>query len=193
MSGMHGLGRLFDIGLAVSPVDINTSDAATGKRISMSGHTGVTIVAVTGTGGANDLVFDLQQHTAYTGGTSKDLEIDSSAGIATTTETSFYHIKAETDLDNDEAWVKVPVTTGASTTSEVTVVGATYGAMQKLVAIYVAADQLADGYTHFSVNVACTTSTAQLIAVLYFPHDLAVQRAPVNRPNLLNPGAANAA
>lgn len=192
MAGMHGLGRLFDIGLAVAPVDINTSDAATGLRISMQGATGCTIVAVTLAGGANDLVFDLRQHTAYTGGTSKDLEIDSSAGIATTTETAFYHIKAETALDNDESWVKVPITTGASTTSEVTVVGATYGTQQKLVAIYVSADQLADGYTHLSVDVSCTTSTSQILAVLYILHDLAVQRAPANLPNLLRPGAANA-
>jgi len=192
MAGMHGLGRLFDIGLAVAPVDINTSDAATGKRISMQGATGITIVAVTLAGGADDLVFDLQQHTAYTSGTSKDLEADAAGGIAGTTETSFYHIKAETALDNDESWVKVPITTGASTTSEVTVVGATYGAMQKLVAIYVSADQLADGYTHLSVNVACTTSTSQLLAVLYIVHDLASQRTPANLPNLLRPGAANA-
>jgi hypothetical protein len=189
---MHGLGRLFDVGLAVAPVDINTSDAATGKRISMSGASGVTVLVVTGTGGADDFVIDLQQHTAYTGGTSKDLEADTSAGVAGTTETSFYHIKAETALDNDESWVKVPVTTGASTTSEVTVVGATYGAQQKLVAIYVSADQLADGYGWFSVNIACTTSTSQLIAVLYLAHDLASQRAAANLPNLLNPGAANA-
>lgn len=192
MAGMHGLGRLFNLGVAVAPVDINTSDAATGKRLDMSGATGVTVVAITGTGGADDLVFDLQQHTAASGGTSKDLEADTAAGVAGTTETSFYHIKAETALDNDEAWVKVPVTTGASTSSEITVVGATYGTQQKLVAIYVSADQLADGYRWFSVNVACTTSTAQLLAVLYLVHDLDSQRAPVNLPNLLNAGAANA-
>jgi len=192
MAGMHGLGRLFDIGVAVAPVDINTSDAATGKRIDMSGMTGVTVVALTLAGGADDLVFDLQQHTAASGGTSKDLEADTSAGVAGTTETAFYHIKAETALDNDEAWVKVPVTTGASTSSEVTVVGATYGTQQKLVAIYVSADQLADGYRWFSVNVACTTSTSQLLAVLYIAHDLASQRAAANLPNLLNRGAANA-
>ncbi len=192
MAGMHGLGRLFDIGLAVAPVDINTSDAATGTRIDMSGMTGVTIVAVTLAGGADDLVFDLQQHTASVSGTSKDLEADTAGGVAGTGETPFYHIKAETALDNDETWVKVPITTGASTTSEVTVVGATYGAMQKLVAIYVAADQLADGYRWLSVNVACTTSTSQILAVLYIAHDLAVQRVPTNLRNLLNAGAANA-
>lgn len=175
--GIKALGRLFDIGTAVVPVDINTADAATGKRISMAGHSGLTVVAFTGVGGADDITFDLQEHTAYTGGTSRDLDV--------VTE---YYIKAETALDNDESWVKVTQTAA----SEVTVVGATYGTQQKLVAFYVGADQLSDDCSHVSVNVACTTATAQLVAVLYFPHDLLSQRAPANLPNLLNPGAANA-
>lgn len=185
MAGMEGLGRLFDIGLAVAPVDINTSDAATGKRIDMSHATGVTIVAVTLAGAADDLVFDMQQHTASVSGTTKDLD---ATGLTGTSGVDHYYIKAETALDNDETWVKVTQTEA----SEVTVVGATYGAMQKLVAIYVAADQLAPGYRWLSVDVACTTASSQILAVLYILHDLSRQRGPANLPNLLNAGAANA-
>lgn len=185
MAGMEGLGRLFNVGNAVQPVDINTSDAATGLRISMANATGVTILAITNAGGADDITFDVQQHTAYTSGTSADLD---ATAVATSTGIDHYYIKAETTNDNDEAWVKVTQTAA----SEVVVSGATYGAMQKLVAIYVSADQLGDGYTHMSVNVACTTGTAQLMAVLYIVHDLHVQRTPVNLPNLLRPGTANA-
>ncbi len=183
MAGMEGLGRLFNIGNAVQPVDINTSDAATGLKLSMVNCSGVTIVAITNAGGADDLTFDIQQHTAYTGGSSNDMDATNGA-----TGIDHYYIKAETTNDGDEAWVKVTQTVA----SEVVVVGATYGAMQKLVAIYVGADQLADGYTHISVNVACTTSTAQLLAVLYITHDLKTQRKPENLPNMLRPGAANA-
>ncbi len=181
--GMKALGRLFDIGLGVAPVDIDTANAATGKLISMSGHSGLTVVVVTGAGGAENLVFDVQQATAYTGGTSNDM--DSTNGAIGITE---YYIKAETLLDNDESWVKVT----QAEASEITVVGATYGAMQKIIAFYIGADQLADGYTHVSVDAAITTTTSQLFAVLYFPHDMVSQRAPANLPNLLNPGAANA-
>lgn len=188
---MHALGRLFDIGLGWAPVDLDTSNAATGKRVSMVGAGGITFVVAGAVGGAEDLVLDLQQHTAYTGGTSKDLEADTTGGVAGTGETAFYHIKAEALLDNDESWVKVPITGGASTTSEVTVVGATYGVMQKIIAIHVSAEQLADGYTHVSLNAAITTGTAQLATCLYILHDLKVQRAPANLPNLLRPGAAN--
>lgn len=182
---MQGLGRLFDIGAAVAPVDINTSDAATGKRISMQNATGLTVVAFTLLGGADDLTFDIQQHTAYVNGTSADLD---STAVATSTGMTSYYIKAETALDNDETWVKVT----QAEASECTVVGATYGTQQKLVAIYVSAAQLGDGYSHLSVNVACTTSTSQLLAVLYLLHDLDVQRKPESLGNLLRPGAANA-
>lgn len=181
----QGLGRLFDIGLAVAPVDINTSDAATGKRISMQGASGCTIVAITLVGGADDMTFDVQQHTASVSGTSADLD---STAVSTSTGLTQWHIKAETALDNDESWVKVT----QSEASECTVVGATYGTQQKLVALYVPASSLGDGYSHISVNVACTTSTSQIMAVLYILHDLANQRAAANLPNLLNPGAANA-
>jgi len=180
---MEGLGRLFDVGTCVAPVDINTSDAATGQRISMSGHSGIAIILHTLVGGADDITLDIQQATAYTGGTSNDLDsANGASGI------DHYWIKAETALDNDEAWVKVTQTAA----SEVVIVGATYGTQQKLVVVQVGADQLADGYGWISVNVACTTSTSQLLTVLYLPYDLAVQRTPANRPNLLRPGAANA-
>jgi hypothetical protein len=181
----EGLGRLYNIGTAVLPVDINTSDAATGQRISMAGASGITVVAITLAGGADDLTFDIQQHTAYTGGSSADLD---AVGVAGSRGIDHYYIKAETALDNDEAWVKV----SQAVASEVTVVGATYGTQQKLVAIEVSAEQLAPGYSWISCNVACVTSTSQLLAVLYIVHDLAVQRAPVNLGNLLRPGAANA-
>lgn len=179
----EALGRLFNIGPAVAPVDINTSDAATGLRISMAGHSGIAIVLYTLVGGADDITVDVQQATAYTGGTSNDLDSTNGAsGI------DHYYIKAETALDNDEAWVKVT----QAAASEVVIVGATYGTQQKLVVIQVGADMLADGYTHISANIACTTSTSQLLAALYIPYDLRSQRKPENLPNLLRPGAANA-
>lgn len=185
MTSIMGLGRAFDIGLGVAPVDINTADAATGKRLSLAQASGVTFLLVTGVGGADDIVVDVQQHTAYTGGTSADLD---PTGVTNSSGVTFAHIKAETALDNDESWVKLT----QSEASEVTIAGATYGTQQKIVAIYVSAEQLAPGYTHVSANIACTTSTSQLVALLYVLHDLKVQRTPANLPNLLRPGAANA-
>ena len=184
---MEALGRLFDIGVGWVPVDLNTSDGATGKLIDMSVADAITFAVVTGTGGADDLVLDLQQHTLYSGGTASDLD----SGVSGTSDVARFHIKAETALDNDETWVKVDVTAGA-TASEVTVVGATYGAQQKLIVIEVNAAAMAAGYTHLSLNAAITTSTAQLAACLYIVHELRYQRKPTKLFNLLRPGAANA-
>lgn len=175
---MDALGRLYDIGLGWAPVDLDTGNGATGKRISLAGASGITFVVATGVGGAEDLVLDVQQHTAYTSGTSADLDA-----------VDRFYIKAETALDNDETWVKV---TNSPAASECTVVGATYGTQQKLVVIEVDAAQLSDGYTHVSLVASTTTSTAHLGVCLYFLHELASQRTPANLPNLLRPGAANA-
>jgi hypothetical protein len=155
-------------------------------RCSLAGATGVTILYVQGAaaGGTDDLTIDIQQATAYTGGTSGDLDSSATTGATGITE---WYVKSETTLDNDESWVKVTQTEA----SEVTLTGATYATKQCTVAVYVAADQLADGYGWISVNLACTTSNARLVAVYYILHDLAAQRTPANLPNLLRPGAAN--
>lgn len=175
---MEGLGRLFDIGLGVAPVDINTGDGFTGKRINMAMHNAVTIVAVVGAAasGTDDLTLDVQQHTAYTGGTSGDLD-----------KFDHFYVKSETLLDNDETWEKVTQTIA----SECTLTGTTYAARQKLVAIEVRASMLSVGYTHVSVDVAFTPNVSQLAAVIYLPHELRRQRTPAKLGNLLNPPAAN--
>lgn len=181
---MEGLGRLFDIGVAWAPVDIDTANAATGKRISLANASAITFLVMTGVGGAEDLVFDVQQHTAYTGGTSADLD---AAAVTDSAGVTHYFIKAETALDNDESWVEVT----QAVASEVTVVGATYGTQQKIVAIHVDAAQLGDGYGWVSLNAAITTATSQLTSCAYILHDLKIQRKPTNLGNLLRPGAAN--
>jgi hypothetical protein len=185
MAGMRGLGRLFDVGLDFAPVDLNTA-GATGKRLSLSGATGVTfIVALGSTGGTEDIVLTFKQHTAYTSGTSNNLAsatVTGSSGITT------YYVKSEAVLDNDESWVEVTQAEAAT----VTLTGTTYGGLQLVAAFYVSADQLADGYTHVSLDCADPGSTARLGVCLALVHDLASQRKPANLPNLLRPGAANA-
>lgn len=184
---MRGLGRLFDIGCGWSIIDLNTNNGnnSTEKRVSMENASGITFVVLTDAGGADDLVLDIQQHTAYTGGTSADLD---STAVSDSTGITKWYIKAETALDGDEAWTAVTQTEA----SECTVAGATYGAMQKLVAIHVAAHQLGAGYTHLSLTATCVTAAAQLACCLYVIHDLKQQRDPANMANMLNPGAANA-
>lgn len=175
--GMQALGRLFDVGLCFAPVDTQSA-GITGKRISMANASGVTFLCVKAAGTANDdPVFTLKQHTAYTSGTSADL-----AAITRV------YTKQETALDNDESWTENTQAAAATFTGN-----ATSAESQMLIAFYVGADQLADGYTHLSVDLADTGSAgAQLAAGIYILHDLNVQRKPALLGNLLNPGAANA-
>lgn len=182
---MQGLGRLFDIGTGWVPVDLDTANGATGKRVALSGANAITFVVFLAVGATDDVVLDVQQHTAYTSGTSNDLD---SAAVASSTGITEWYIKSEAALDNDEIWTKVT----QSEASEITLTGATYGDKQNIVVIHVDGAQLGDGYTHVSLNAASTTSTAHLGACLYVLHDLRYQRKPAKLANLLNPGAANA-
>jgi hypothetical protein len=173
---MLGLGRLYDIGLALAPVDLATAGAV-GKRISMLGCGGIDVVLIYGAGtDGDDPVPSLTQYTAYTGG--------SSAALATI---STIYRKAETLLDNDESWVKTTQTAATIMTAV-----ADDAQKQKIYVIHVPATALADGYTHISVDQADLSNNAQLAAMIYLKIDLTVQRAPANLGNLLNPGAANA-
>lgn len=188
---MEALGRIIDIGTGWAPVDINTADGATGKRIAMSQADAITFLVFCGAGGAEDLVLDVQQHTAYTGGTSSDLDpaaTQSAAGGPGTTAPDHFYIKAETLLDNDEQWAKITQTAA----SELTVVGATYGALQKIIVIEINGAMMGDGYSHLSLNATCSTATAQLSSCVYLLHELRYQRKPANLSNLLRPGAVNA-
>lgn len=175
---MEGLGRLFDVGLVWAPVDAQS--AQTGKRVSLRHASGCTFLVIKGAGTAgDDHSYDLQQHTAYTGGTTADLDV-----------VTKYYVKQETTLDNDESWEKFT----QSAASEITDAGAagTSAEQQQIIAIYVHASQLSDGYTHVSLNSGGEGSNAQLSTCIAILHDLAVQRAPENLGNLLAPGVADA-
>lgn len=166
----RALGRVFDIGSGIVPVDSQTT-GMTGHRIYMGDCQGVSIVVFKAAGTANDdPVLDLQEHSASSGGTSQDLDIITD-----------YYIKQETTLDNDETWTKV----SQSAASEVTL-NATSAETQMIVVIDVATEQLSAGFEYLSLDIADTGSAgAQLISVLYIPWGLKVQRAPENMAALL--------
>lgn len=172
---MRALGRLFDIGVGAVPTDA-VAGAITGKRCALNGARGITFVVVT-TGASTDVTdVDVQEHTAYTGGTSRDLDV----------VTEFFY-KSETTLDNDESWVRGT----QSAASEITDVGA--ASEELLLVVEVEASQLSDDATHVSLNIPdLGTNGTRHCAVLYFLHELRYQRRPDKLGNLLNPGAADA-
>ena len=187
---MRGLGKLYDIGVGVAPVDMNAGDGATGKRINMMGSESVDVVVFLGAAasGTDDVTIDVQQSTAYTGGTSGDL--DASTSLLSVGAVSEYYIKSETLLDNDEPWVRVT----QSAASEIVLAGATYAARECVVVFNVRASQLGTDYTHMHVTVSYATNAVRNCAVLYLPIGLRYAGRPdrLGVSNLLRPGAANA-
>jgi hypothetical protein len=172
---MDALGRLIDIGIGAVPTDA-VAGAITGKRVAMSGARGC-LILVTTTGGSTDITdVDLQQHTAYTGGTTADLDI-----------ITYWHYKSEGTLDNDEAWVKGT----QAAASEITNVGA--ASEELMLAIEVDARQLSEGYTHISLDIPdLGTNGTRFCTIHYLLHELRYQRKPTSLQNLLRPGAADA-
>lgn len=184
---MRALGRLYDIGTGVVPVDLNTADGATGKRISMAGCDGMDVICVLGAAasGTDDTTINVRQHTAYTSGTSNDLD---TAAVSTSSGITEWFVKTETALDNDESWERVT----QSDASTITLTGATYATTQCIVAFHVRGSQLGTGYTHISVDFGHTANVARLGAVLYVPVGLRYGRRPDKMGNLLNPNVADA-
>ncbi len=186
---MRGLGRLYDVGLGVAPVDMNAGDGATGKRINMMVAPSVDVLVVLGAAasGSDDVTIDVQQHTAYTSGTSNDLD---AAAVSTSIGMTEWFVKSETLLDNDEAWARVT----QSAASEIVLTGATYAARECMVLFNVRSSQLGTGYTHMSVTLSYATNAVRTATVLYLPVHLRYGGRPdrLGLPNLLRPGAANA-
>ncbi|MEU3527562.1 hypothetical protein AB0E62_27450 [Streptomyces sp. NPDC038707] len=162
---MEALGRLIDVCVGAAPVDLSSA-AVTGKRVSLKGCGGLTIVVFKGAGTAgDDPTLTLKQHTANTGGTTSNLAV-----------IDHYYLKDAATLAGTEQWTKV--TQAAAATIADPGGAGTSAEHQQIIVIEVDAAQLADGYTHVSLDVADVGTNAQLGAILYLRRDLLVERAP---------------
>lgn len=165
---MEALGRLFDVVAGIVPVDSQTA-AMTGKRIRMKGCGAVTVIVFKGAGTANDdPVLTFKQHDAASSGTTANLAV-----------VTRYHYKQATTLAGSETW-----TLATQAASQTVTLNSTSAESQGIYVFNVEAESLSDGYSWFSVDIADTGSAgAQLISMLYLPHDLMIQRAPANLAN----------
>lgn len=164
-----GLGKDFDIGAVIMPVNLATA-ANTGKRIHLANYGGVCLVGLLNNGtAAEPVTFDVQQHTAATGGTSADLD------IVTTIYT-----KSEAEIDGDEAWVRVTQAAGSEITN-----AEWDDALEVIMATEIHSRDLSDGYGWVSVDVA-DPGTAVVGAVVAIMFGLKEQRRPdrLAQPNL---------
>ena len=168
---MHGLGRLFDVGLGCAPAA--TNGAVTGKRIHLKNCVGVTVLLVGGVAtGGDDLQVDLQQHTVASGGSAADLDV--------ITE---YWLKSAVAIDNSETWTRY---TQAAASEIAVAASETTDIEQNILAFEVEASSLSDGYEWISVNVPDLGTGDKTLTVIYLPRDLQVQRTPANLAALLS-------
>lgn len=168
---MKDLGYKFDIGSAFTPVDFNTSDAATGHRVYMRDCGSLAFVLFKGAGTAGaDPVVTVQEHTASTAGTSQTL--------ASVNE---FYKKEETTLDGDEVWVR----TAVSPVAGVINMGDTSAEQEGIYVIQIQPESLSAGFKWVSCNIAATVANAQLVSGLYILTGLKNMRAPELLKNLL--------
>jgi len=162
--GVKALGRIFDVALGINLIADLAAGNNTGKRINLKNYGGVVGVVWMNavSAGTDSFEPDWQQHTALTGGTSADLDV--------ITE---WYVKSATTLAGTEAWARVT----QSAASEITLTGATYAAKQVIMVSEITAEQLSDGYSHVSIDIADPGSGGtRLGGVLYIPFNLQVQR-----------------
>lgn len=163
---VRALGNDFDICSGVAPVADLAAGANTGHRLHLKNYGGVTVVCFLGavSAGTDTFVPTLKEANAATGGTLQALA----------TITQWYH-KSEAVLDGDETWTRV--TQAAASTVSLT--GATFAALQMIVAFEVDADDLSDGFEWISVDLPdAGTGGTRPGAILYLPYGLKQARRP---------------
>ncbi len=166
----EGLGRLFDVGTTIVPVDASAG-AQTGLRTHLKNAGGLDFLVLlsAAASGVEDVTFTLQEANAATGGTAQNLAtID------------HYYRKAEATLDNDETWTRVNQTKAAT----ITVAGATFSTQQVMLVIPVSGESLSDGFEWVLLNSSDPGTVARLVTVIPIVRDLNVQRAPANLADL---------
>lgn len=159
----------YDIVNLIPPVDLQV--AQTGDRVLIENYVWVTIVVhkAAGTAG-DDPTFDVQQATAASGGTIKDLD-----------KVDHYYLKAELTLDGDEAWTKTTQTAA----SEIVDPGAALTSAEEEQILVIEIDpatlDIANNFKYISLNVADTGAAAQLGSALLYGR-LAYPAPPVSMP-----------
>ncbi len=167
----RALGSLFNMGVVIAPKDLS-SGASTGLRVDMRNCTTCTFVVIAAAGTAgDDLVVDLREHTAASGGTSQDLD--------TITE---YFRNSETTLDGDELWTRYTQAAASETTDST----GTTAEEQNLMVIEVRHDQLSDGFRWLSLDIPDLGSAGTKYGcVLAITSGLHMQRKPELLPTIL--------
>lgn len=164
----EGLGSLFNIALAIAPLDLQT--ARTGLRVNVKhcSRVGILIIKGVGTDG-DDQTFTLVEYTASTGGSSANAAI-----------IDHYYEQEEISLDGDESWVKVTQTPAATVAP-----GDPSAQSQAMYYIPIDTDKMSDGYAWLGLDSDGAGSAAQLGCAIFLLEYPTYPGAPANLPQAL--------
>jgi hypothetical protein len=169
---MEAIGNTIDLTLGFAPVDMTTA-ANTGARVRLARGQAATFVLFKGVGTAGqDPVITVQEHNAYTGGTSANLAV-----------IDHYYVKDAVALTGADTWSKVTQTAAATITDPGG--NGTSAEHQQIVAVTIEADWLTAGYEWVNFSVADVGANSMLGCCLVIVHDLNVKRAPALMPGWL--------
>lgn len=165
---MEGLGRVFDVAPVIVPVDI-AGGAQTGARVHIGNADGISFLVFKekASTASDDTTLTVQEHTAYSGGTSTSLAV-----------LDHFYQKAATAIDPDDTWSKNDSTTTSTVLLD--------SENESITVIEVKASDLDSGYEWVSVNATDTSTAGQYLSVVAILHGLKVQRTPANLPGLWN-------
>jgi hypothetical protein len=160
MSAQRLLGNEVDIAVGINPVADLAAGANTGKRVHLRNYDMCTFLFFknAASAGTDNVVLQLQEHTAATAGTSTNLAVIDE-----------YYIKSTAAaLAGTEAWTRVDNTSATLPQSTVTLTGAAQAANQLMVAFEVSAASLDAGYQWLSVNIADPGSGGTILGGLFY-------------------------
>jgi len=171
---MERLGLDYDISPCIVPVDLTTA-LNTGLRVCLRDCESCDLVVMSAVGTApEDMVIDIQQANAATGGTAKDLDV-----------IDHLYYKTEATLEGDELWVEQTQTIA----SEIAITALYPIAEEQDIAVFhiEAADlDFAGGYYWVFLTIADVGAQSQVGCAFAIRTSLNVQRKP---SNLRNPNA----
>lgn len=166
---MKGLGRVFDLAPVITPVNL-AAGANGGFPVSLENAGGVTFVLFKGKGTAgDDPILTFREAQDGSGTNEQDLDVVTEWYAKTDTDNN--------DLSGDETWTRYTQSVGGDVDLDAKGGNAEDAA---IVCAYIDADDLSDGYTHVTVDIASVGANAQIGGVIAILHDLKVQRTPEN-------------
>jgi hypothetical protein len=175
MEAGFALGNKLDIALGIGLTTDLAAGANTGKRIHLRNYDtlGILFIKDVASAGTDDVVLQVREANANTGGTVQNMTALSIVN---------YYTKSAVTLAGTEAWVEQTQTAN----NKVTIAGATFATLQVYCYFDVETSSLSAGFDWASIDIADPGSGGTIRGtVIYIPTGLKIKRRPdlLTQPN----------